>query len=149
MKSLYESILDDEDIFITRAIETAKNPFYTIFDLYKKYNDLMRYKTEILELFKGCGLYDLTGNYFWCVGNQCILMRKNNKTLIEPIYFKVVDRGIYLYVDTNKMRLSRTLKELDIKYDDLQKFIRNIIKKFKFKLTEKDINRYQHYLLTI
>ena len=85
MKTLYESILDDEDIFITRAVETVKNPFYTIFDLYKKYNDLKYYKTEILDLFKGCGLYNLTGNYFWCVGNQNILMRRNNKTIMEPI----------------------------------------------------------------
>jgi hypothetical protein len=56
---------------------------------------------------------------------------------------------IYLCVDTNKRRLFKVLKELDIKYEDFQKFTQNIIKKFVFKNTGTNTNRYQHYLLTI
>lgn len=39
MKTLYESILDDEDVLVNKAIDYSKNPFVAIYNLFKNEND--------------------------------------------------------------------------------------------------------------
>ena len=38
MKTLYESILDDEDVLISRSIKDSQNPFYIIQTLFNEYS---------------------------------------------------------------------------------------------------------------
>jgi hypothetical protein len=146
MKTLLESILDDEDVLISNAIKNSNNPFYGIFELYKNRNSLLPYRSEILNLLKDYGVF-LSVSSFWVIGERFISMRTANKTVIEPIYFKFSDKNIYLCVDIDKRRLNNTLKQFGVKYEDFQKFIKYIIKKFEFKNTNVVINRFQQYSL--
>ena len=52
MKTLYESILDDEDVLISNAIKDTKNPFYFIANLMSNKVNLIDYKQEIDKSFK-------------------------------------------------------------------------------------------------
>jgi len=51
MKSLYESILDDEDTLIGNAIKDSKNPFITLANLMSNEANLIDHKQEIEKLF--------------------------------------------------------------------------------------------------
>ena len=51
MKTLYESILDDEDTLIDNAIKDAKNPFISLVNLMSNEANLIDYKQEIEKLF--------------------------------------------------------------------------------------------------
>ena len=51
MKTLYESILDDEDVLIDNTIKDAKNPFITLANLMDNGINLIDYKQEIEKIF--------------------------------------------------------------------------------------------------
>lgn len=51
MKSLYESILDDEEVLISNAINDTNNPFQFTSALMDNENLLIRHKQEIEKLF--------------------------------------------------------------------------------------------------
>ena len=51
MKTLYESILDDEEVLIDNTIKDAKNPFITLANLMSNGVNLIDYKQEIEKLF--------------------------------------------------------------------------------------------------
>lgn len=52
MKTLYESILDDEDILISNAIKDTNNPFQFVSNLMSNKVNLKDYKQEIDKSFK-------------------------------------------------------------------------------------------------
>jgi hypothetical protein len=62
MKTLYESILDDEDILIGNAIKDTNNPFQFVSDLMSNKVNLIDYKQEIDKVFKKF-IKDLKPNY--------------------------------------------------------------------------------------
>jgi hypothetical protein len=51
MKTLYESILDDEDVLIGNAIKDTNNPFQFVSNLINNERPLIHYKQEIEKIF--------------------------------------------------------------------------------------------------
>lgn len=49
MKTLYESILDNEDVLLNKSKETVQNPFELLYSLYKECEDLKKISVNDLK----------------------------------------------------------------------------------------------------
>ena len=58
MKSLYESILDDEDILVSKSIKDSQNPFILLYKLFEGENNWkdasFKYYTKVEKIIKDC-----------------------------------------------------------------------------------------------
>jgi hypothetical protein len=86
MKTLYESILDDEDILVNKSIKDSQNPFILIYKLFEGENDWkdasFKYHSKIEKIIK-----DLLGNLL-------------PKVVLENLKIRYYDDGLGITVKT-------------------------------------------------
>ena len=150
MKTLYESILDDEEVLINDLKKNIDNPFYFVSTLMSTNSNLLEYKSEIIRLFdnfiKSFNSYEPIKVFIY---QSCIKIKYTHDH-VEPIitlkpvdsrdnrmHFGVSSRAnmLILFSDEHLHSLS------DYGFDNPKQFyswIKDISKKYNFKESKKD-----------
>lgn len=86
MKTLYESILDDEDILVSKSIKDSQNPFILLYKLFEGENNWkdasFKYYSKVEKIIK-----DLLGNWL-------------PKVVLENLKIRFYDEGLGITVKT-------------------------------------------------
>lgn len=87
MKTLYESILDDEDVLVGKLIKDSQNPFILIYKLFEGENNWkdasFKYHSKVEKIIK-----DLLGNWL-------------PKVVLENLEIRYYDDGLGITVKTH------------------------------------------------
>jgi hypothetical protein len=145
MKSLYESILDDEDVLVNNVKKDMNNPFFHIATLIANKID---YRPLKKELMKWLNRIEIPFDGYWEVTKEFIIFtlddsnskKKSSRNDRKILYisnaqfprrvYKVPDTTelIVMVMPSNNISLLRALKYLNIK--DYDKKMDELVKKY-------------------
>lgn len=162
MKSLYESILDDEDVLIRKSKQDINNPFFHIAMLIANKTD---YRPLENELRKWLNKIEMPFDGFWTVTKEFITFTLDNfnskkklswaDTRILSISDAQFPRKVYKILDTaklivmvtpsNNISLLRDLKSLKIK--DYGKKMDELVKKYNLNYYSSEYQTVKVYII--
>lgn len=146
MKSLYESILDDEDILVSKAKDDAKNPFILLRNLYDQYGDWK--KVPIEELKQVVKIFE--GDYFTKFHLETQINYHGNLQICDSIKWDVL---FTIHIPDNYIiNIIPTEVEENINYlwgslKNQQKYFKDIIKKYNMKYQKRLFELYNMYYI--
>ena len=147
MKTLYESILDDEDILVSKSIKDSQNPFILLRNLYDQYGDWK--KVPIEELKQVVKIFE--GDYFTKFHLETQISKYNYLQICDS-----VERNVLFTVSTPDKPYIITLiptelnKEINYIWGSLnrqQKYFKDIIKKYNMKYQKRLFELYKMYYI--
>jgi hypothetical protein len=142
MKTLYESILDDEDVLIGNSIKYTQNPFRVLKikydELKNSYRAWERYAEEVMSKFPlPNGVRYFVGNYF-----IRIIIERTSTTLFE-ISFRcessILPKNACCLLVDNTLSFNSKGKFSP----NALKFIKSFIKKYDFKHIDTPADKFQ------
>ena len=146
MKSLYESILDDEDILVSKAKDDAKNPFILLRNLYDQYGDWK--KVPIEELKQVVKIFE--GDYFTKFHLETQINYHGNLQICDSIKWDVLftihipDNYIINIIPTE---VKENINYLWGSLNKQQKYFKDIIKKYNMKYQKRLFELYNMYYI--
>lgn len=146
MKSLYESILDDEDILVSKAKDDAKNPFILLRNLYDQYGDWK--KVPIKELKPVVKIFE--GDYFTKFHLETQITHRGNLQICDSVKWDVLftihipDDYIINIIPTE---IGENIKYLWGSLKNQQKYFKDIIKKYNMKYQKRLFELYNMYYI--
>lgn len=146
MKSLYESILDDEDILIGNAKDDAKNPFILLRNLYDQYGDWK--KVSIEELKQVVKIFE--DDYFTKFHLEIQISNRGDLRIRDSIKWDVL--FTISIPDDYIINIIPTEVEENIKYlwgslKNQQKYFKDMIKKYNMKYQKRLFELYNMYYI--
>ena len=129
MKSLYESILDDEDTLIGNAKDDAKNPFILLRNLYEQYG--VWEKVPIKKLKQVVKIFE--GDYFTKFHLETQITHRGNLQICDSVKWDVLftihipDDYIINIIPTE---IGENIKYLWGSLKNQQKYFKDMIKKY-------------------
>ena len=142
MKTLYESILDDENILINDVKKDAKDPFIVLSSLYLKYknvhkipdNEINNVMYMIFKILSDNGKYEFKYN---------ILTSDNT------IWVKIKGKSVYfdsfsIKLFKNKISINFEEEFIDAYYNSIFKTLRSLIEYNKFTKDYMGISFYRN-----
>jgi hypothetical protein len=147
MKSLYESILDDEDILIGNAKDDTKNPFILLRNLYDQYGDWK--KVPIKKLKQVVKIFE--GDYFTKFHLETQITHRGHLQIICDSIGREVLFTIHI-PDDYIIKIIPTVAEKNINYlwgslNKQQKYFKDIIKKYNMKYEKRLFELYDMYYI--
>lgn len=146
MKTLYESILDDEEILMRNANVHAENPFILLRNLYDQYGDWK--KVPIKELKQVVKIFE--GDYFTKIHLETQISYRGNLQICDSIRWNVLftihipDDYIINIVPTE---LRENINYLWGSLKKQQKYFKDIIKKYNMKYQKRLFELYNIYYI--
>ena len=161
MKSLYESILDDEDILVNNVKKDMNNPFFHIamlitnkIDYRPLENELMKWLNKIEMPFDGYWevtknsikfiLYDSSKKELHKIDRE-ILFISNVDTTYKAYKISGDVKLAIMIISANSRFLSKILKSLKIK--DYDKKMDELVKKYNLNYYSSEDNIVKVYIL--
>lgn len=146
MKSLYESILDDEDVLINKTKQDVNNPFFHIAMIVDGKSNYEPYKGELMKWLDRIempfdGYWRIEGNFIKFILDDSNSKRRlidrdilfiSNRPITKRIY-KVPDHTnlVIMIIPSDNSFLSKVLKSLKIK--DYDEKMDELVKKYNLK----------------
>ena len=146
MKSLYESILDDEDVLISKTRQDINNPFFHITMLIANKNDYRLLEKELMKWLNKIempfdGYWEVTKSFIrftlddsnsrelrLCKMDREILFISNNDTTYRVYKITSDVKLAIMIIPADNIFLSEILKSLKIK--DYDKKMDKLVKKY-------------------
>lgn len=133
MKSLYESILDDEDVLINRVKDDIDNPFVALYTLYNQYKDLRKAPEQnILEVLSQIEFpnFDML-TMVSCAGYDVSFLNSRGDFIFRismPFYEYEDNNKIYFLFSNKRSKVSTHMGGVE----KVKKYKEKLIKKFNF-----------------
>ena len=133
MKSLYESILDDEDVLIGRVKDDINNPFVILYTLYNQYKDLRKVpEQDILEVMSQIEFpnFDML-NMVINTRSDILFLNSRGDYIFRisiPYYEYENDNKIYFLFSNQRSKVSTHMGGVE----KVKKYKEKLIKKFNF-----------------
>ena len=162
MKSLYESILDDEDVLISKSKQDINNPFFHIamliankIDYRPLENELMKYLNKIEIPFDG--YWEITKNFIKFTLDDSNSKEELKRTDREVLFISNMDTTYKAYkisrdvklaimiIPANSRFLYTILKSLKIK--DYDKKMDELVKKYNLNYYSFDYQTVKVYII--
>jgi hypothetical protein len=142
MKTLYESILDDEDVLISNIKKDAKDPFITLSSLYLKYKNVHKIPEDKMN--------DVMHMIFKRLSdNEKYDFRYNILTSDNTIWVKIKGKSVYfdsfsIKLFKNKISINFEEEFIDAYYNNIFKTLRSLIEDNKFTKDYMGISFYRN-----
>jgi hypothetical protein len=140
MKSLYESILDDEDILMNDVKNHSNNPFRVLKYYYDEIDKTR--STDSQWIYKWCKVVDkelkrikLPKSVFYNTFTDHIKFMSRSGNLLFEIDFKDINIKTFTKKDACCVMVDSTRDRSKSLSDDERKMVRDFCKQYDFKLT--------------
>lgn len=133
MKSLYESILDDEDVLVDRVKDDIDNPFVILYTLYNQYKDLRKVPEQnILEVMSQIEFpnFDML-NMVINTRSDILFLNSRGDYIFRisiPYYEYKNNNKIYFLFSNQRSKVSTHMGGVE----KVKKYKEKLIKKFNF-----------------